>query len=109
MSDRAALIISCSRQQAATIHQRAELERRTVSGYVLRILMRWLDLEERLAVIQQDRKSTRLNSSHGCISYAVFCLKKKKPDTPNRRKRQRRRTRAAAGPLADGRCPRKSY
>src|SRR5207245_9482762 len=27
---------------------------------------------------QVDRKSTRLNSSHGSISYAVFCLKKKK-------------------------------
>src|SRR5207244_12902612 len=27
----------------------------------------------------QDRKSTRLNSSHQIISYAVFCLKKKKP------------------------------
>src|SRR2546429_2514785 len=27
-----------------------------------------------------DRKSTRLNSSHGYISYAVFCLKKKKRD-----------------------------
>src|ERR1017187_12348 len=26
-----------------------------------------------------DRKSTLLNSSHRCISYAVFCLKKKKP------------------------------
>src|SRR2546429_5359833 len=31
-----------------------------------------------LAGIEQDRKSTRLNSSHGYISYAVFCLKKKK-------------------------------
>src|SRR2546422_3889536 len=32
------------------------------------------------AVVQRrlDRKSTRLNSSHGYISYAVFCLKKKK-------------------------------
>src|SRR2546422_222539 len=29
-------------------------------------------------VAMQDRKSTRLNSSHGYISYAVFCLKKKK-------------------------------
>src|SRR5687768_18241253 len=29
-------------------------------------------------VIEADRKSTRLNSSHGYISYAVFCLKKKK-------------------------------
>src|SRR5437762_7422563 len=28
-----------------------------------------------------DRKSTRLNSSHRCISYAVFCLKKKKHNT----------------------------
>src|SRR5437762_6338915 len=28
-----------------------------------------------------DRKSTRLNSSHRCISYAVFCLKKKKKKT----------------------------
>src|SRR3989449_11777500 len=28
-----------------------------------------------------DRKSTRLNSSHGYISYAVFCLKKKKKNT----------------------------
>src|SRR2546429_4192894 len=30
---------------------------------------------------QRDRKSTRLNSSHGYISYAVFCLKKKKTRT----------------------------
>src|SRR2546429_2405298 len=30
----------------------------------------------------QDRKSTRLNSSHGYISYAVFCLKKKKTTQP---------------------------
>src|SRR5437762_4268127 len=31
-----------------------------------------------------DRKSTRLNSSHRCISYAVFCLKKKKNITFNK-------------------------
>src|SRR2546429_3995352 len=31
----------------------------------------------------QDRKSTRLNSSHGYISYAVFCLKKKNNSDPN--------------------------
>src|SRR2546430_12417030 len=30
------------------------------------------------AITTQDRKSTRLNSSHSQISYAVFCLKKKK-------------------------------
>src|SRR5690606_21233510 len=34
-----------------------------------------------LARLAQDRKSTRLNSSHVKISYAVFCLKKKKNDT----------------------------
>src|SRR5690625_6607520 len=32
----------------------------------------------------EDRKSTRLNSSHVAISYAVFCLKKKKPETSER-------------------------
>src|SRR5438552_10410790 len=32
----------------------------------------------RLALLRVDRKSTRLNSSHQIISYAVFCLKKKK-------------------------------
>src|SRR2546422_3992473 len=32
----------------------------------------------RVLSIRRDRKSTRLNSSHGYISYAVFCLKKKK-------------------------------
>src|SRR2546430_8036057 len=32
---------------------------------------------------QRDRKSTRLNSSHSQISYAVFCLKKKKPYLPS--------------------------
>src|SRR5207245_10675021 len=32
-------------------------------------------------VLRRDRKSTRLNSSHGSISYAVFCLKKKKNRT----------------------------
>src|SRR3989449_4906480 len=35
------------------------------------------------ALAQIDRKSTRLNSSHGYISYAVFCLKKKKKNTSN--------------------------
>src|SRR3712207_8990609 len=32
-----------------------------------------------IAPVPEDRKSTRLNSSHANISYAVFCLKKKKP------------------------------
>src|SRR2546422_6888669 len=39
------------------------------------------DLLKRNGSVYQDRKSTRLNSSHGYISYAVFCLKKKKKKT----------------------------
>src|SRR5258705_812133 len=35
---------------------------------------------------RQDRKSTRLNSSHLGISYAVFCLKKKKTSAPHDRR-----------------------
>src|SRR2546421_8854380 len=38
----------------------------------------WEAFEKRVFVKEQDRKSTRLNSSHDQISYAVFCLKKKK-------------------------------
>src|SRR2546429_5251600 len=34
---------------------------------------------------RSDRKSTRLNSSHGYISYAVFCLKKKNKNTRSQR------------------------
>src|SRR5205809_1813622 len=37
------------------------------------------DQRLRSGCVARDRKSTRLNSSHGYISYAVFCLKKKKP------------------------------
>src|SRR2546422_4976522 len=36
------------------------------------------DRDVRAWRVSPDRKSTRLNSSHGYISYAVFCLKKKK-------------------------------
>src|SRR2546430_11473004 len=37
-----------------------------------------LDVRVHEEILDQDRKSTRLNSSHSQISYAVFCLKKKK-------------------------------
>src|SRR3712207_7923995 len=37
-----------------------------------------LEIYSRQKKIKKDRKSTRLNSSHANISYAVFCLKKKK-------------------------------
>src|SRR3712207_8237787 len=39
-----------------------------------------LEAPDEKAISKVDRKSTRLNSSHANISYAVFCLKKKKID-----------------------------
>src|SRR5258705_13960238 len=43
-------------------------------GHIIRWYATGTDIEDR----KRDRKSTRLNSSHLGISYAVFCLKKKK-------------------------------
>src|SRR2546422_9993435 len=40
----------------------------------------WALMTPELELDHTDRKSTRLNSSHGYISYAVFCLKKKKTE-----------------------------
>src|SRR5688572_32130761 len=58
------------RQPAATIRQAqsstVKLPKRTEPAF-----------HQRHARVTQDRKSTRLNSSHSQISYAVFCLKKK--------------------------------
>src|SRR3712207_7140862 len=48
---------------------------------VAEVLRDVADLEQRGSAVRRprrDRKSTRLNSSHANISYAVFCLKKKK-------------------------------
>src|SRR2546426_7705409 len=42
------------------------------------LLERVRELAREVELDEQDRKSTRLNSSHLVISYAVFCLKKKK-------------------------------
>src|SRR2546422_6132740 len=44
------------------------------SGIISDRTIKKMSLDE----FERDRKSTRLNSSHGYISYAVFCLKKKK-------------------------------
>src|SRR5438309_2823909 len=49
-----------------------------------RSVARVLDLLSPLRFRVQDRKSTRLNSSHSSISYAVFCLKKKKNNKPEK-------------------------
>src|ERR1035437_5196879 len=54
-----------------------------------------------------DRKSTRLNSSHANISYAVFCLKKKTTPTLPPHHRQHPHDTATIGrtPAGPGRCP----
>src|ERR1017187_6451006 len=55
-----------------------------LAGFLGWIVALFFDSDRLLAEQQEhsgyvaDRKSTRLNSSHRCISYAVFCLKKKK-------------------------------
>src|SRR3712207_7572237 len=49
-----------------------------VAGRIYRKLAEYVDQHGGGKVIVGDRKSTRLNSSHANISYAVFCLKKKK-------------------------------
>src|SRR3712207_7118957 len=57
-------IVAAPHQQVSRLRLLTERERR-------RALREWNATE------QEDRKSTRLNSSHANISYAVFCLKKK--------------------------------
>src|SRR2546430_5290220 len=44
-----------------------------------------LEVHQQIHALQGDRKSTRLNSSHSQISYAVFCLKKNKSTRPRTR------------------------
>src|SRR2546422_4328926 len=58
------------------VHDREDIE-----GLDAAILMHPKVWEASGHVSGLDRKSTRLNSSHGYISYAVFCLKKKKKTT----------------------------
>src|SRR3712207_7900041 len=54
-----------------------------------------------IRIILRDRKSTRLNSSHANISYAVFCLKKKLPSFANRNLTYRGRPLGSAQGNAD--------
>src|SRR5947207_8917071 len=53
---------------------------RSVGELLVRDAVPQRRLEVPLAPREEDRKSTRLNSSHTVISYAVFCLKKKKTE-----------------------------
>src|SRR5256885_9538713 len=62
--------------------ERGRLDRRATRARQARLLLRRQPdhdrRDDRALVQRRDRKSTRLNSSHLVISYAVFCLKKKK-------------------------------
>src|SRR2546429_5385120 len=58
------------RHQAIGSHLRPRIRRSTWQAFP----------EPASKLARRDRKSTRLNSSHGYISYAVFCLKKKKSE-----------------------------
>src|SRR3712207_7747965 len=52
-------------------------QQEVVNGWATKDLLEVLAREQNAALSPKDRKSTRLNSSHANISYAVFCLKKK--------------------------------
>src|SRR2546427_7527767 len=72
-------ISSVATAAAAPTEMRDTAERaRTLLDEFERQVTKLPDLVELLA---RDRKSTRLNSSHSQISYAVFCLKKKRSET----------------------------
>src|SRR5207244_12217032 len=64
-----------------SLHDALPISSTSTRGFVLSIsgsLRRSLEKFTEVALGELDRKSTRLNSSHQIISYAVFCLKKKK-------------------------------
>src|SRR2546422_10523218 len=74
LRDRAVIF---AREIAATIGDRHELESGALIDRKIHQIMAVRPSVLQLDIVR-DRKSTRLNSSHGYISYAVFCLKKKK-------------------------------
>src|SRR5947207_15653349 len=81
--------------QALTAHaaEAARIEKLvpTVVGTVERVERRMTQIDTAVTTLEgraQDRKSTRLNSSHTVISYAVFCLKKKKKNKINMKKKK---------------------
>src|SRR4051812_49726934 len=69
----------------ATLQCRVDRFERVARRVLVGAALQPLDAAEgRLQGRVEDRKSTRLNSSHMSISYAVFCLKKKKQPPPRR-------------------------
>src|SRR5256885_11419735 len=77
------------RPPRSTLFPYTTLFRSSLLGSMVGALVTYVPLAKNRAVCDQavdtllkDRKSTRLNSSHLVISYAVFCLKKKKLSQP---------------------------
>src|SRR5437762_4007207 len=62
------------REYGRVVETEREVPDESLAGPLKRVVRRAVPADERVI---EDRKSTRLNSSHRCISYAVFCLKKK--------------------------------
>src|SRR5690554_7745036 len=71
-------VLTASNQGIPVIHDDKSDAGQAYADAVARLLGE--SVEQRF--IEADRKSTRLNSSHVRISYAVFCLKKKKKHSP---------------------------
>src|SRR5437773_7511313 len=67
-----------SRSLPAGLVRRAKIILLSASGKTNVEIARQLETSKVTVSLWRDRKSTRLNSSHITISYAVFCLKKKK-------------------------------
>src|SRR3712207_7916068 len=74
---RSAAVAGARRLRRGRGDRRAPVDRRD-AGLQLRVPDRAAGHGVRGRRVRADRKSTRLNSSHANISYAVFCLKKKK-------------------------------
>src|SRR2546422_6879742 len=68
-------------RQVLRDHHVADAQQQVAAERASRVQRSEVLAAEPLLLEQRDRKSTRLNSSHGYISYAVFCLKKKKKNT----------------------------
>src|SRR5713101_9086026 len=69
--------VRLTRQRRVLLQVMDRAERHLDAGSILRRAQR-IDPRVHRVTVYRDRKSTRLNSSHMSISYAVFCLKKKK-------------------------------
>src|SRR5437588_11339182 len=76
LHDALPILLACRSQASQESQSFRRCERPYSCG--LRLRTTGPTADDSRPALRQDRKSTRLNSSHTVISYAVFCLKKKK-------------------------------